>query len=64
MSKSFLALNDLSSLLSRLGKSREVDKLTHLADKTIHGVEEKLWSEQDGCYIDIQESLCIQEQLL
>jgi hypothetical protein len=51
-----LALNDLSSLLSRLGKSREVDKLTHLADKTIHGVEQKLWSEQDGCYLDIQES--------
>jgi hypothetical protein len=51
-----LALNDLSSLLSRLGKSREVDKLTHLADRTIHGVEQKLWSEQDGCYLDIQES--------
>ncbi|HET7390742.1 MAG TPA: GH116 family glycosyl hydrolase, partial [Nitrososphaeraceae archaeon] len=51
-----LALNDLSSLLSRLGESREVEKLTHLADKTIHGVEQKLWSEQDGCYLDIQES--------
>jgi familyl 116 glycosyl hydrolase-like protein len=51
-----LALNDLSSLLSRLGKSREVEKLTHLVDKTIHGVEQKLWSEQDGCYLDIQES--------
>ena len=51
-----LALNDLSSLLSRIGKSREVDKLTHLADETIHGIEQKLWSEQDGCYLDIQES--------
>jgi glycogen debranching enzyme len=51
-----LALNDLSSLLSRLGKTREVDKLAHLADKTIHGIEQKLWSEQDGCYLDIQES--------
>jgi hypothetical protein len=51
-----LALNDLSSLLSRLGKSREVDKLTHLTDETIHGIEQKLWSEQDGCYLDIQES--------
>jgi hypothetical protein len=51
-----LALNDLSSLLSRLGRGQEVDKLTHLTEKTIHGVEEKLWSGQDGCYIDIQES--------
>src|SRR5918912_1003597 len=51
-----LALNDLSSLLSRLGKTREVDKLTHLVDKTIHGVDQKLWSEQDGSYLDIQES--------
>src|ERR671938_236296 len=51
-----LALNDLCSLLSRLGKNREVDKLTHLVDKTIHGVEQKLWSEQDGSYLDIQES--------
>src|SRR5919199_2631615 len=51
-----LALNDLSSLLSKLRKSREVDKLTHLADETIHGIEQKLWSEQDGCYLDIQES--------
>jgi Glycosyl-hydrolase family 116, catalytic region len=51
-----LALNDLSSLLLRLGRRLEVDKLTHLADKTIHGVEQKLWSEQDGCYLDIQES--------
>ena len=43
-------------MLSRLGKSREIDKLTNLVDKTIHGVEQKLWSEQDGCYLDIQES--------
>src|ERR687887_2555902 len=46
----------ISSLLSRFGRSQEVDNLTHFADKTIHGVEQKLWSEQDGCYIDIQES--------
>jgi hypothetical protein len=52
-----LALNDLSSLLSRLGRRKESERLIRLADKTIHGVEQKLWSEQDGCYIDIQESL-------
>ena len=51
-----LALNDLSTLLSYLGKNREVDKLTHLSDEIIHGVEQKLWSEQDGSYLDIQES--------
>ena len=51
-----LALNDLCSLLSELDRSEEADRLKHLIDKTIHGVEEKLWSEQDGCYLDIQQS--------
>ncbi len=51
-----LALSDLSSLLSKLDRRKESDRLTHLAEKTIFGVEQKLWSEQDGCYIDIQES--------
>jgi len=51
-----LALNDFSSLLSRLGRTEEANRLMHLADNTIYGVEQKLWSEQDGCYIDIQES--------
>jgi Glycosyl-hydrolase family 116, catalytic region len=51
-----LALSDLSSLLSKLDRRKESDRLIHLAEKTIFGVEQKLWSEQDGCYIDIQES--------
>src|SRR5918912_3024023 len=51
-----LALSDLSSLLSKLGRRKESDRLIHLADKTIFGVEQKLWSEEDGCYMDIQES--------
>jgi len=51
-----LALNDLCSLLSRFGRTEEADRLMHLADNTIHGVEQKLWSEQDACYLDIQES--------
>jgi Glycosyl-hydrolase family 116, catalytic region len=51
-----LALNDLSTLFLRLGRSKEADRLMRLADKTIRGVEQKLWSEKDGCYIDIQES--------
>ena len=50
-----LALNNLSALLSKLGREKEADRLMELADKTIHAVEQKLWSEEDGCYIDIQE---------
>jgi glycogen debranching enzyme len=51
-----LALNNLSALLSKLGRDREADRLMRLADKTIHAVEQRLWSEEDGCYLDIQES--------
>jgi glycogen debranching enzyme len=51
-----LALNNLSTLLSKLGRDREADRLMRLADKTIHAVEQKLWSEEDGCYLDIQET--------
>jgi glycogen debranching enzyme len=51
-----LALNNLSTLLSKLGRDKEADRLVQLADKTIHAVDQKLWSEEDGCYIDIQES--------
>ena len=51
-----LALSDLSSLLSVLDRKKESDSLIHLIGKTIRGVEQKLWSAQDSCYIDIQES--------
>jgi hypothetical protein len=51
-----LALNDFAYLLSRLGRDIEAERLRKLADKAISGVELKLWSEQDGCYIDIQPS--------
>jgi glycogen debranching enzyme len=51
-----LALNNLSTLLSKLGRDKEAERLMQLADKTIHAVDQNLWSEEDGCYIDIQES--------
>jgi hypothetical protein len=51
-----LALNDLSALMSKLGRNDEANRLRKLADKTIHAVEEKLWSEEAGCYMDIEES--------
>jgi hypothetical protein len=51
-----LALNNLSYLLSELGNHNESERMIKLATKTIYAVEEKLWSENDGCYIDIQQS--------
>jgi len=51
-----LALTNLSTLLSKLGRDKEAERLMQLADKTIYAVDQKLWSEEDGCYIDIQES--------
>ena len=51
-----LALSNLSSLLSKLGRDDESDKMTRLADKTIKAVDQKLWSEEDGSYLDIQET--------
>ena len=51
-----LALNNLSYLLSELGKNDEAEKMMKIASKTISAVEQKLWSEDAGCYIDIQQS--------
>jgi hypothetical protein len=52
-----LALTNLSILLQMLDKREEtVRKILKLADATIAAVEEKLWSEEDGAYIDIQET--------
>ena len=52
-----LALTNFSILLQLLNKRKEtVHKTLKLADATIAAVEEKLWSEEDGAYIDIQET--------
>jgi hypothetical protein len=51
-----LALSNLSSLLSKLRRNDESDKMTRLADKAMKAVDQKLWSEEDGCYLDIQET--------
>lgn len=51
-----LALNDLSALLSKLGRDSEANRLNQLSDKIIHVVEEKSWPEDIGCYMDIEES--------
>jgi hypothetical protein len=51
-----LALNNLSYLLSELNNHNESERMTKLATRTISAVEEKLWSENDRSYIDIQQS--------
>ena len=50
-----LALKNFSFLLSVLNRESESDKIRKIFTRTINAVEEKLWSENDGCYIDIQE---------
>jgi hypothetical protein len=51
-----LALNNLSYLLSELDKHDEAEKMMKLSSKTISAIEQKLWSQDGGCYIDIQQS--------
>jgi hypothetical protein len=52
-----LALTNFSILLQLLNKRKgSVQKMLKLAEATITAVEDKLWSEEDGAYIDVQES--------
>lgn len=51
-----LALKDLSTLLLRINKDAESERIRRMASKAIQAVEQNLWSEQDGCYIDMQQS--------
>jgi hypothetical protein len=57
-----LALNSLSDLLSKLGRVEEAENVTMLISRTINGVEELLWSEDDGCYMDLLNNGNKQEQ--
>lgn len=49
-----LAASNFSSLLCEIGRENMASKLTRMAERTVHAVEEKLWSEEDGAYIDIK----------
>jgi Glycosyl-hydrolase family 116, catalytic region len=51
-----LALTNLATMLSKLGRNNESDKIVSMAYKAIKAVDQKLWSEEDGCYLDIQET--------
>ncbi len=50
-----LALSNLSLLLSEL-QNKDAGRIMALANKAILAVESHLWSEEDGAYIDIQET--------
>jgi glycogen debranching enzyme len=51
-----LALKNLSSLLVTIGKQNESDRIRKMTEKAIRAVDQILWSEEDGAYIDIQET--------
>jgi glycogen debranching enzyme len=51
-----LALKNLSNLLLTVDKQKESDKISKIADRAVQAVEQRLWSEEDGAYIDIQET--------
>ena len=47
-----LALKNFSNLLFHVKMYEENGKMRKLAQRAISTVEQKLWSEQDGCYMD------------
>ncbi|MGN6708894.1 MAG: hypothetical protein ACTHKF_06050, partial [Candidatus Nitrosocosmicus sp.] len=51
-----LALNNLAYLLSEIGQDSESKRMIQLCDRSIHGVENKLWLEEANSYVDILES--------
>jgi hypothetical protein len=60
-----LALNNFSKLLRELDKDNSneqencnaaIDRVEKIRDKVVWGVEERLWSNEDCCYIDLQEA--------
>jgi hypothetical protein len=51
-----IALGNLATLLSILRKNDKFGRILRLRDKAIKAVNQKLWSEEDGCYLDIQET--------
>ena len=51
-----LALIDFASLLLKVGREEDAQKLMTLTVETIQAVEEKLWSDNHGSYVDIQKN--------
>ena len=48
-----LALKNFSILLRKRGNKKESKRLEEMAARAILAVEDKMWSEKDGCYIDL-----------
>lgn len=48
-----LAVSNLSSLLYEIDHKSMANKLMVMTERTVNAVEEKLWSEEDGTYIDL-----------
>jgi familyl 116 glycosyl hydrolase-like protein len=51
-----LALSNLASLLSQLGRDDDSNKTARLTAKAIKSVDQNLWSDEDACYVDKQET--------
>ena len=51
-----LALRNLASLLFLVERTTEYDEISRLADSAIKSVDKNLWSEDDACYLDLQET--------
>ena len=51
-----VALNDLSILLSNLGQDAEANRMRQLKDRAMDSVEQKMWFQKDGCYMNLQET--------
>jgi glycogen debranching enzyme len=51
-----LALKNYAALLATIGRKDEADRIRKLADRAISSCEDRLWSEEDGAYIDVQET--------
>jgi hypothetical protein len=51
-----LALIDFTALLVKVGRERDAKKLMVLTMDTIQAVEQKLWSDNDSSYVDVQKS--------
>jgi hypothetical protein len=48
-----MAVSNLSSLLYEIDQKAMASKLMVMTERTVNAVEEKLWSEEDGTYIDL-----------
>jgi hypothetical protein len=51
-----LALKNLFLLLKKIGKNKESKVVEEMANRALRAVEDKMWSEEDSCYVDLLEA--------